>query len=95
MCFEDFSFNKNTAVTKYILPALLIELLQEVRLMGGDLHSAGERHMVTEKDESTKIVIRSLFLSPSKPLSFLKDIVPKTQKIANFKRSFNIILFIT
>ena len=43
MGFEDLPFNQNTAVAEYILPALLIQLLQEVRLMRGDLHSREEK----------------------------------------------------
>lgn len=66
MRFEDLPFNQNAAITKDILPALLIQLLQEVGLMRGDLHSGEEktRGYQTEvtrlfQAESTEITIRN------------------------------------
>lgn len=39
MRFEDLPFHQNAAVTEDVLPALLVQLLQEVGLVRGDLHS--------------------------------------------------------
>lgn len=67
MRFEDLAFNQDAAVTKDVLPALLIQLLQEVGLVGGDLHSGDEktRGYQTEATrlfpaDSTETTIRSL-----------------------------------
>lgn len=43
MRFEDLPFNQNAAITKDILPALLVQLLQEVGLVRGDLHAGGKK----------------------------------------------------
>lgn len=88
MRFEDLPFHQNAAVTEDVLPALLIQLLQEVGLVRGDLHSGEEKTWGYQTKvtwlfpaASTEITIRNLPLVSTETTFFLEDRVSKMQKI--------------